>query len=373
MIVKILASSASFAGVRYNHEKMRSGKGELLTVKNFGTLMVIEKPGPQDYINYLKAVSAVNKRVKKPQLHAVISGKGKSFSKFELSGIAEKWLAAMGYGQNPYLIVFHNDTANNHVHIVSTRIDKSGKKISSVFEKIRALSTLAAICRKPETDLKTFRELLKYRYSTPAQLKLLLEKSGFGLKPDAGVIRVFSADQQVAQLKLSDIEAKCNGYIPDKARAQKLRAIFKKILYSDLDSPLSGKSDMDLRLGLLANMVRRRCGAELVFHAKDGKLPYGYTILDHNTKTALKGSVVMPLKEILDTRSPDNDSAPCQAAYRVSFADPRFEAAYLLSQWEKVSLDETTIKEIELKEDIDDEAIHGRNRQRKGKARTNTR
>jgi len=51
----------------------------------------------------------------------------------------------MGYGEQPFLIVYHNDTDNNHVHMVSTRIDRTGKTISSSFENNRAIQNLNKI------------------------------------------------------------------------------------------------------------------------------------------------------------------------------------------------------------------------------------
>jgi len=71
MIVKILASSASFNGVNYNTDKIESGKGDLMKVSNFGPLQALGNLRPEDYRNYLKLLSAQNKRVTAPQFHAL--------------------------------------------------------------------------------------------------------------------------------------------------------------------------------------------------------------------------------------------------------------------------------------------------------------
>ena len=86
MIIKIIPAtknSASFPAVGYNTGKLDKNKGELMKVSGFGPLEGLQHWRPEDYRNYLKAVSATNKAVKLPQFHAVISADGKSHDKQE--------------------------------------------------------------------------------------------------------------------------------------------------------------------------------------------------------------------------------------------------------------------------------------------------
>src|SRR6201992_1252639 len=145
MVVKILSSAATFNGIKYNFEKLATGKAELMRAANFGLLQGLDKVRAEDYRNYLLMLTERNTRIKQPQFHAVISTKGKSHTKEELTAIAERWMVAMGYEKQPYLVFFHKDTDDNHVHIVSTRINRDGKKISSEYEHVRAVGTMNKI------------------------------------------------------------------------------------------------------------------------------------------------------------------------------------------------------------------------------------
>ena len=51
-----------------------------------------------------------NEKSKKPQFHAVISTKFQQHSKEELAKVAEDFMQEMSYGNQPFLVVFHNDT-----------------------------------------------------------------------------------------------------------------------------------------------------------------------------------------------------------------------------------------------------------------------
>ncbi len=108
MIVKILGSASSnFHGVQYNDKKVEKGKGELMLMKNFPSF--IDKNSSQEEVrNYFKSISK-SEKVKKPQFHAVISTKFQQHSKEELTKVAEDFMQEMGYGNQPYLVVFHND------------------------------------------------------------------------------------------------------------------------------------------------------------------------------------------------------------------------------------------------------------------------
>ena len=189
MIVKILQKSATFKAVRYNTSKVENDRGELLLVQNFGILNGIENLRPQDYINYLEALSSRNNQVKYPQFHVAISTKGRTHSKEELSAIAQQWMQEMGYGMQPYLLIYHKDTANNHVHIVSTRIGRDGKKIADAFEKIRAYKFLNQILGENEqhTLAQHVQQALSYSFSTRTQFALLLEQHGYALQLEESV------------------------------------------------------------------------------------------------------------------------------------------------------------------------------------------
>src|SRR5690606_28206443 len=167
-------------------------KGVLMKASGFGALQGLAQLRPQDVTNYLEALSAVNTRVKQPQFHAVISGKGRSHTKEQLTDIAVKGLEGMGYGNQPYLVVFHNDTANSHVHIVTTRVGRDGRKINDSFERLRACEVLERIMgqdtkRAAERDTE---KALGYAFATRAQFMMLLESMGYSVDLKDGRYRV---------------------------------------------------------------------------------------------------------------------------------------------------------------------------------------
>ena len=183
MIVKILGSASSnFHGVQYNDKKVEKGTGELMLMKNFPSF-INENSSQEEVRNYLKSISK-NEKVKKPQFHAVISTKFQQHNKEELAKVAEDFMQEMGYGNQPFIVVFHNDTENNHVHIVSTRVDKStGKKLNDSYEKLKAQKALTDVMERiyGKNNEEIISKLLSYNISSLKQLEILMERNGFKL------------------------------------------------------------------------------------------------------------------------------------------------------------------------------------------------
>jgi hypothetical protein len=287
-----------------------------MKVANFGPLQAFGHLKPQDYINYLTALAALNKNVVLPQFHAVISAKRKSYDKTTLTTIAEHWLNEMGYGSQPYLIVFHKDTDNNHVHMVSSRVDKNGDKIPSGFEWRRAQQKM--------NQVLGYEFAMKYKFSTKAQFFMIMESMGFpGKDPDEKLLL-----------------EKINEFSLNKNRAAAIRILLQE-LRSDPQLPLLLKDQHEI---------------ELVFHSAESKKPYGYSIIDHREKQVFKGSEVLPLKDLLAGAGITFDS--------ISESDPPEE---------RVEAPAVRIQSISIADDVDDQQIHGMRRRRQKKSRTNTR
>lgn len=415
MIVKILDPSTAFKGVRYNTNKVDKDKGELMKISGFGALQALQNLRPEDYVNYLEAQSAASKRTKYPQLHAVISCKGRSHRKQQLTAIAEQWLKGMGYGEQPYLLVFHKDTANNHIHIVSTRVDRDGKKINDSFEKIRAyevLNRIVGVDEKQEVD-KNIEKALSYGFSTRAQFMMILEAQGYSLKLSDGIYQVSHYGKRQGTVSLEQVDAKISTFSKDINRLAQLRAVFAKyqgqhdpaIVHVTAPLPGNRSSAPSGYTSAMARMLSDKFGVQIIFHGYDGKPPYGYTVIDHSRKMVYKGKDLIPLAEFIapseniheistkaDIKKPTvkgwvprpeetvTENGHVQPA-KDDFAEPNEkerrstseETATYTNHVQGTSEQWIPYIQIDISDDIDDEAIHGRNRRRKRKARTNTR
>lgn len=310
MRVKILSSTSSFNGVTYNTNKTQNEKGELTRFRNFGYLQDTREVGPNEVKNYLMAHSNRNTNAKDKQFHAMISCKGREYSKDQLTDIAHEWVDKMGYGNNPFLIVFHKDTANNHVHIVSSRIDKEGKKIKDSFEKLRAQEAINEIMRlNPKHEAgKAVEKIKEFQFSTKAQGMLILENLGFKLREKNDKLELIKYGSVQGMIPISEITQKIQSYELDKSRRNQLKAIIEKYsnVYQSKPNPLFEPSPDNLKqnqIGYhsdLGDFLKDKFGVELIFHGKEAKTPYGYSIIDNSSRIIFKGSEVFPLKNLIE-------------------------------------------------------------------------
>ena len=81
--------------------------------------------------------------------------------------ISEEYMENMGYGKQPYVVVRHNDTKHEHVHIVTTNVKEDGKVLGIFNSYRRNIATHQYLERKydlsPSPSTKQERQLPIYR------------------------------------------------------------------------------------------------------------------------------------------------------------------------------------------------------------------
>ena len=294
MIATILPSSANFHAVEYNERKVAQGRAELLEMTNFGYIAMGDVYTWEDLTRFLLQYSSKNDRIKYPQFHLAISCRGNEYTQEELIEIAHQYLREMGYGQpgQPLLIYGHHDTDNNHIHIITSRVDPNGKKISDSLEKVRSQKTIDRIMGVDESQQvsETISKAFQYQFTTVPQFTAILETMGYECYTEDDEIVLKRNGEVQEKVKILLVESKISQEKLDKKRMAQLKAILKK--YRDM----SGNRQE------LQDVMKAKFGVSLVFlGSKDS--PYGYLIVDHNTKAVFKGSDVVKVKELLQFQS----------------------------------------------------------------------
>lgn len=276
MIFKVISNKGggNFHGIKYNIDKVAEGKAVILG-KN---IIPDHIKGVTKMTQYFDMLFKDKKNIKNKQLHAVLSVKGKAMALEEIGEVADKLMKDLGYENAPYILVGHNDTKNNHVHIVATRVDMEGKRIEAAWEAKRALKFLDKIL---ERNQKNNVELINnFSFSSPTQVKIVAE--AYGYKMDNEETKFFRNGEYQGEFKQKE-KSKKEGQ-ERKKRIRQLNQIFKK--YEYLNKRLvDGKSQH-------SEFFREKFGLEFHFHTNEKypDSPYGLTIIDHKSGMAFKAS-----------------------------------------------------------------------------------
>ena len=138
MIAKISATENLGGALGYNFKKVEKGEANILLAaelyqSNDGNYTM------EDVLADMQALIPKKCRTKKTVFHCSLNPHpDEKLSDEQLTQIANKYMEALGYGNQPYIVFKHNDIAREHIHIVSLRINGEGKKINDKFEKRRS-------------------------------------------------------------------------------------------------------------------------------------------------------------------------------------------------------------------------------------------
>jgi hypothetical protein len=156
-----------YSALAYNHQKITAGNAKVLFTNN----MVEPKDGnfsigicTGSFEPYLLA----NKRTENPVIHISLNPDPKDkLNDEQFTQIAEEYMQKLGYGNQPFVVFKHEDIDRHHIHIVSVKVDETGRMIRDNFQHRLSMR----ICR----DLER-----KYRL-VPANEKQ--KAAGYSLKP----------------------------------------------------------------------------------------------------------------------------------------------------------------------------------------------
>lgn len=147
MIAKISHGSSLYGVLSYNQLKVDGYHADVL----FGN-RIIEPQGDAPYtVEYLSRsfedYLTANRKTEKPILHISLNPDPKdSLNEEQFISLAEEYMRCMGFGDQPYIVYRHNDIGREHLHVVSVRVDETGRAISDSYEHERSM----AVCRELE-------------------------------------------------------------------------------------------------------------------------------------------------------------------------------------------------------------------------------
>lgn len=247
--------------------------------------------------------------------------------------MAKEYLERMKIQDTQYLIVKHQDKNHPHIHIVYNRVNNNGKTISDNFQKQRNVQVAKQLTLKHGLFIapgkeKVNRHQLKGEDKVKYELFDAIKTASKKVKNINELMQVLEKQGIITHLKY-------------KGNTNEVQGIsFSKGEYKFKGSQI----DRSLSYAKLTELIEQQ-------QAKPEK-----TLADQ-------------LREVIDGAR--QQGSAFNDLNEATYTTNAFQTHHFPSIFES-SLDEIGI-DINIADDIDDEAIHGRNRHRRKQARTNTR
>lgn len=330
MVAKINVGSSLYGALAYNGEKVNEGQGKLLTSNKIfddGTGTMDIARAMADFGRYLPERMRTEKHVMHISLNPHPDDK---LTDTELSDIAREYMEKIGYGEQPYVVFKHEDIDRQHLHIVSIRVGKDGKRLNNDYIHRRSKRATEALekqynlrpsgSRRQRMEFGALHKVnaaegnvkrqvgnvLKhlsgnYRFQTLGEYRALLSLYNITVEEARGEVNgreyrgfVYSATNDKGEkignpLKASRLGkyAGCDAF--DKRCATSKTEIESK----DLGKYTKGKVFAAMRQSsgkeeLITNLKAK--GVDVVLRETDTGRIYGATFIDHNTGCVLNGS-----------------------------------------------------------------------------------
>ena len=133
MVAKISIGSSLYGALAYNAQKVNAGEGKLLATNR----VFDGGDGRMDCARLLRDFCNCmpeNVRTRNTVIHISLNPHPDDrLTDMEMANIAQAYMERLGYGNQPYVIVKHEDIGRHHVHIVSINVDEKGKRIDRDF------------------------------------------------------------------------------------------------------------------------------------------------------------------------------------------------------------------------------------------------
>lgn len=334
MVAKIVIGKSIRGILHYNENKVSEGEAKLILASGFAG--EIEKMSFDNKLKRFQHLTELKPSVKTNALHISLNfDSSENISSTKMQMIAIAYMERIGFGDQPYIVYRHNDAGHQHLHIVTTSIQRDGECID-LHNIGRVQSEPARKAIEIEFDLvKAESKGLKQQ---PGIRTADLEQVKYGRQPTKRQISnvLASVIDSYKFTSIAELNAVLQQFNVTADRGQEESEMFKKkgLIYSMLDKngvkvgvPIKAsafyakptlnnlerkfeknkekrkpyKSDLIARIDkvllkyqtltrttLISELQKQ--GIKLAIRENNEGRIYGITFVDHQNKTVYKGS-----------------------------------------------------------------------------------
>ena len=329
MVAKINVGSSLFGALAYNQKKIVEGEGRVLCSNKMTEnldggfdihrcMVDFERQLPDDI------------KTEKPIIHISLNPHpDDQLSDEQLAAIAQEYLEKLGYGNQPYMVYKHEDIERHHIHIISLRVDDTGKKINDSFEYQRSKTITRELEQKyglhpaekqqrseaylpkkvtqQEGNVKgqiaNLIKLLSIRYHFQSfnEYRALLSLYNISVEETKGEVRgrvynglVYFATgdngNKTGNPFKSSLFGKSVGYKAIQERCERSKETIKEKGFREQTKQKVATSIRENATRSEFESELKRNGIDVIFRTNDSGRIYGVTFIDHNTECVFNGS-----------------------------------------------------------------------------------
>lgn len=128
MVAKVNSGQNILGVLNYNENKVKAGVAVCIHENMFNCN--VERLSFNDKLKTFQSFIVRNNRATTKAVHISLNfDPSEKLNKDTLNAIATQYMDRLGFGNQPYLVYQHYDAAHPHIHIVTTNIQRDGKRI----------------------------------------------------------------------------------------------------------------------------------------------------------------------------------------------------------------------------------------------------